>query len=65
MDVIKYRILNICMAICTILCLYGAFSVTGSGFLDLSNIGQMLLDTIAVISCVLFLVTYRKAWTND
>ncbi len=56
MNVKKYRILNISMILLTILCLLCAFTI--------ENI-SLLFDSIAVLSCVLFLLTYRKAWSED
>lgn len=56
MNVKKYRILNISMILLTILCLLCA--------LLLENI-SLLFDSISVLSCVIFLSTYRKAWSED
>ena len=61
----KLKILNICMAFLTILFVCCAVTVTGSGFLDLSNLVRYFFEGCAIITCLTFLLTYRKAWMHE
>lgn len=45
--------------------IYCAITVTGSGFLDLSNIVRYVLTGMAVISGAIALVLARIGWKNE
>ena len=45
--------------------IYCTITVTGSGFLDLSNIVRYVLTGMAVISGVIALVLARIGWKNE
>ncbi len=56
------KIVSIIMATLTIVAIIGAVTVTGSGFLDLSNIAQYFLIGFAVIFAIVALITGRYGW---
>ena len=56
------RILSVIMLAVTAFLIYCAITVTGSGFLDLSNIVRYVLTGMAVISGVIALVLARIGW---
>ncbi len=56
------RILSVIMLAVTAFLIYCAITVTGSGFLDLSNIVRYVLTGMAVISGAIALVLARIGW---
>ena len=56
------RILSFIMLAVTAFLIYCAITVTGSGFLDLSNIVRYVLTGMAVISSAIALVLVRIGW---
>ena len=56
------RILSVIMLAVTAFLIYCAVTVTGSGFLDLSNIVRYVCTGMAVISSVIALVLARIGW---
>lgn len=59
------RILSVIMFAVTAFLIYCAITVTGSGFLDLSNIVRYVLTGMAVISGAIALVLARIDWKNE
>ncbi len=59
------RILSVIMLAVTAFLIYCAITVTGSGFLDLSNIVRYVLTGMAVISGAIALVLARIGWKNE
>ena len=56
------KILSVIMLAVTVFLIYCAVTVTGSGFLDLSNIVRYVLTGMAVISGAIALVLARIGW---
>lgn len=56
------RILCVIMLAVTVFLIYCVITVTGSGFLDLSNIVRYVLTGMAVISGAIALVLARIGW---
>ena len=56
------KILSAIMLAVTAFLIYCTITVTGSGFLDLSNIVRYVLTGMAVISGVIALVLARIGW---
>ena len=56
------RILSVIMLAVTAFLIYCTITVTGSGFLDLSNIVRYVLTGMAVISGLIALVLARIGW---
>ena len=56
------RILSVIMLAVTAFLIYCAVTVTGSGFLDLSNIVRYVLTGMAVVSSVIALLLARIGW---
>ena len=56
------RILCVIMLVVTAFLIYCAVTVTGSGFLDLSNIVRYVCTGMAVISSVIALLLARIGW---
>ena len=56
-----YRILSIMFGLLALLMIAGSVTVTGSGFLDLSNVVKGILVGMAILCFILTLVLYFKA----
>ena len=56
------RVLSVIMLAVTAFLIWCAVTVTGGGFLDLSNIVRYVLTGMAVISGVITLVLARIGW---
>lgn len=56
------KILSVIMLAVTAFLIYCAITVTGSGFLDLSNIVRYVLTGMAVISGVIALILAKVGW---
>ena len=56
------RILSVIMLAVTAFLIYCTITVTGSGFLDLSNIVRYVLTGMAVISGAIALMLARIGW---
>ena len=56
------RILSVIMLAVTAFLIYCTITVTGSGFLDLSNIVRYVLTGMAIISGAIALVLARIGW---
>lgn len=61
MKCIVLWIISVIMLILTILSVWAAISVTGSGALDLSNIARNVFIVIAIVCGTIFLLTVKKA----
>lgn len=58
------RILSIILLVVTVFLIWCAVTVTGHGFLDLSNIVRYVLIGMAVISGVVALVLAKIGWAK-
>ena len=56
------RILSVIMLAVTAFLIYCTITVTGSGFLDLSNIVRYVLTGMAIISSAIALMLARIGW---
>ena len=56
------RILSVIMLAVTAFLIYCTITVTGSGFLDLSNIVRYVLTGMAIISGAIALMLTRTGW---
>lgn len=64
----KKSILKVCCvatALLAVIALLGAITVTGSGFIDLSNLARYVLIAIAVLFAIIAFVTGRKGWGHE
>ena len=58
------KITSVIMAVLTVIAIIGAVTVTGSGFLDLSNIARYFLIGFAVVFGIAAMVTGRYGWMS-
>lgn len=56
------KAVSIIMAILVVIAVYGALTASGSGFLDVSNIGRYFLLGFAVIFALIGIATGLKGW---
>lgn len=59
-----YKIASVIAAILAIITIIGAATVTGSGFLDLSNIARYFLIGFAVVFGIAAVATGRYGWRS-
>lgn len=59
------KVVSIVLAIVTILAIVYAITVTGSGFLDLSNIVRVVCIGIAVVCGILAVVAWKGSKPKD
>jgi len=59
------KIVSIIMAVLTVVAIVGAVTVTGSGFLDLSNIARYFLIGFAVVFGIVAVITARYGWKSQ
>ena len=57
-----YKVISITMAVLIVIAVYGALTVTGSGFLDLSNWARYFLFGFAAIFALTGIITGIKGW---
>lgn len=57
-----FRLLSIIMFALTLVLIIGAVTVSGAGFLDISNLARYALIGFAVIAGILGAVFARKGW---
>ena len=62
MKKIIYEVICIAMLILAVISIYGALTVTGSGFLDLSNWAKYFLLGFAAILILIAIVIGIKGW---
>lgn len=58
------KITSVIMAVLTVIAIIGAVTVTGSGFLDLSNIARYFLIGFAIVFGIAAMVTGRYGWMS-
>lgn len=58
------KITSVIMAVLTVIAIIGAVTVTGRGFLDLSNIARYFLFGFAVVFGIVAVVTGRYGWMS-
>ena len=58
------KIASVIMAVLTVIAIIGAVTVTGSGFLDLSNIARYFLIGFAVVFGIAAVMTGRYGWRS-
>lgn len=58
------KIASVIMVVLTVIAIIGAVTVTGSGFLDLSNIVRYFLIGFAVVFGIAAVVTGRYGWMS-
>lgn len=58
------KIASVIMAVLTAIAIIGAVTVTGSGFLDLSNIARYVLFCFAVAFGIATVITGRYGWKS-
>ncbi len=59
-----YKIASVITAVLAIIAVIGAVTVTGSGFLDLSNIARYFLIGFAVVFGIAAVMTGRYGWKS-
>ena len=59
------KVISIVLALVTILAILCAVTVTGSGFLDLSNIVRAVCIGVAVVSGILAVVAWKASKPKD
>ncbi|MEF2798466.1 MAG: hypothetical protein U0N50_00215 [Christensenellales bacterium] len=59
------KIVSITMAVLTVVAIVGAVTVTGSGFLDLSNVARYFLIGFAVVFGIVAVITARYGWKSQ
>ena len=58
------KIASVITAVLAVLAIIGAVTVTGSGFLDLSNIARYFLIGLAVVFGIAAVMTRRYGWKS-
>lgn len=58
------KIVSIIMAVLAVIAIIGAVTVTGNGFLDLSNIVRYFLIGFAVVFGIAAVMTGRYGWKS-
>lgn len=58
------KIASVITAVLTVIAIIGAVTVTGSGFLDLSNIARYFLIGFAVVFGIVAVMTGRYGWKS-
>lgn len=58
------KIASVILAVLAVLAIIGAATVTGSGFLDLSNIAGYFLIGFAVVFVIAAVMTGRYGWKS-
>ena len=58
------KIASVITAVLAVLAIIGAVTVTGSGFLDLSNIARYFLIGIAVVFGIAAVIAGRYGWKS-
>ena len=58
------KIASVITAVLAVLAIIGAVTVTGSGFLDLSNIARYFLIGFAVVFGIAAVITGRYGWKS-
>ena len=61
---IVLKIISIVLALAAMLAIVCAAAVTGSGFLDLSNIVRVVCIGVAVVCCILAAVAWKCSKPN-
>ncbi len=59
-----FKIASIIMTVMMVVAIVGAATVTGSGFLDLSNIARYFLIGFAVVFGIVAVITARYGWKS-
>ena len=59
-----YKIASVIAAVLAIIAVIGAVTVTGSGFLDLSNIVRYFLIGFAVVFSITAVISGRYGWMS-
>lgn len=58
------KIVSVIMAVLTIIAILGAITVTGSGFLDLSNVARYFFIGFAVVFGIIAVMTGKCGWKS-
>ena len=53
------KVISVVLMLITVLAVIGAITVTGSGFLDLSNIVRAICIGVAVVCCIFSVVAWK------